>query len=360
MTQKPSLYGLNNSNRDFSNPAAWGKNQFNSSFPTAVACYMRDQQIPAIFVKHGQKSNTELSDISFDDFWRTTLPNNKLYFSFESRFTPYQEMAEDDIQPIDLVVRENDSTNLLVPVEIKLTTIPDNTTKDENEDDYGSEIVVRSPTMRYAAMGMGQACASFMTQVRDIFSPSFAKLRDWNNIVEVSGHRDQIIEALDTFLNTYSRHERPFLMQPIWKTNGKNAELADNCLDIFVWSDFALCRLLLESGSGSDTTISRPQRAALRLSRFLYELSTKGKVYQKHIYDSGNFDNLNDKEFAFSGKKTNSHMRCARLTKPILEKGRIKEIILGGGQKFLSPERRLDAIIHYSSELFNEDYAQSY
>ena len=71
-----------------------------------------------------------------------------------------------------------------------------------------------------------------------------------------------------------------------------------------------------------------------------------------HFYDGMTFDNLNDKEFAVSGKKTNSHMRCARLTKPVLEKCRIKEIILGGGQKFLSPERRFDAIIYYSSELF--------
>ena len=236
---------------------------------------------------------------------------------------------------------------------MKLTTIPDNTTVDENEEDYGAELVIRSPTMRYAAMGMGSACTGHMTQVRDLFSPTCAKIRDWDNIVEVSKYRDRIIQSLDIFLNTYSHLQRPFLMQPIWKTIGKSSVLADNCLDIFVWSDFAICRLLLESGKSSDEKISRPQRAALRLSRFLYELATKGKVYQKPIYDGMTFDNLNDKEFAVSGKKTNSHMRCDRLTKPILEKGQIKEIILGGGQKFLSPERRFDAIIYYSSELFD-------
>lgn len=220
--QKIALYGLTNSNRDFSSPYAWGKNQFNSSFPAALACYMRDQKIPSVFIQHDQQSNTRLSDISFDDFWRTTLPNEKLFFSFEYRFTPYAEMTVDDIQPIDL---------------------------------------------------------------------------------------DDIIEALDVFLNIYSKHERPFLMQPIWKTKGKSPILADNCLDIFVWSDFALCRLLLESGNSHDEKISRPQRAALRLARFLYELSTKGKVYQKPIYDGMTFDTLNDKEFAVSGKKTNLHMR---------------------------------------------------
>lgn len=354
MQQKPALYGLNNSNRDFSSPYAWGKNQFNSSFPAALACFMRDQKTPAVFIQHGKKSNTVVSDISFDDFWQTTLPNDKLLFSFEYRYAPYAEMTVDDIQPIDLVVSENETKRLLVPIEVKLTTIPDNTTVDEEDADYGSELVIRSPTMRYAAMGMGKSCASYMKEVRDLFSPSCAKIRDWDNIVEVAKHRDKIIHALGVFLNTYSQHERPLMMQPIWKTKGKKPVLADNCLDVFVWSDFALCRLLLESGNGDDEKISRPQRASLRLARFLYELSTKGKVYQKPIYDGMTFDNLNDKEFSVSGKKTNLYMRCDRLTKPIVEKGQIKEIIRGGGQKFLSPERRFDAIIYYSSELFNE------
>lgn len=316
---------------------------------------MRDKKLPAVFIKHGKKSNTTLSEISFDDFWQTTLPNDQLFFSFEYRFTPYADMTVDDIQPIDLVVSENSSKCLLAPVEIKLTTIPDNTTANKNDAEYGSELVIRSPTMRYAAMGMGRSCIKFMSQIRDLFSPSCAKIRDWDNLVEVAKHKDKIIAALDTFLNTYSKHEKPLMMQPIWKTKGKKPILAENCLDIFVWSDFALCRLLLDSGNGGDEKISRPQRAALRLARFLYELSTRGKVFQKPIYDGMTFDNLNDKEFAVSGMKTNPHMCCDRLTKPIITKDQIREIILGGGQKFLSPERRFDAIIYYSREIFSEE-----
>jgi len=143
-------------------------------------------------------------------------------------------------------------------------------------------------------------------------------------------------------------------MQPIWKTEGKKSVLADNCLDIFVWSDFALCRLLVDAKAGSGEKISRLQRSALRLARFLFQLSTKGKVYQKPIYDGMTYDTYNDKEFSVSGKKTNLHMRCERLTRPIIKRDQIKEIILGGGQKHLSPERRFDAIIYYSNELFDE------
>lgn len=354
MSREPALYGLKHSNRDFTSSYAWGKNQFNSSFPAALACFMRDQKIPAVFIKHNQGLRTEISELTFDDFWGTTLPNDKLLFSFEYRFAPYVGLAIDDIQLIDLVISENESQHPLVPVEIKLTTIPDSTTLGEDEEDYGSEIVIRSPTMRYVAMGMGVSCASRMSEIHDLFSPVCAMIRNWDNLAEVSQCRAAIITALDRFLCEFSACQRPFLMQPIWKTHGKDPVLADHCLDIFVWSDFAFCRLLLESGNGDDEKISRPQRAALRLARFLYELSTKGKVYQKPIYDGMTYDNLNDKEFSVSGKKTNLLMRCDRLTRPIIEKGQIKEITLGGGQHFLSPERRFDAIIYYSNDLFDE------
>lgn len=41
-----------------------------------------------------------------------------------------------------------------------------------------------------------------------------------------------------------------------------------------------------------------------------------------------------------------------RLNTPIITKSEIKNIILGGGQHMLSPERRFDAIIFNSPELF--------
>jgi len=348
----PSLYGLTNSNRDFSSHYAWGKNQFNSSFPAALACYMRDLGLPANYIKHENNSETRLSEITFDDFWGTSLPNSQLLFSFEYRYSPYIDLTIDDIPAIDLVVSEAQSKRPLAPVEVKLTTLPDNATSNECDENYGSEIVVRSPTMRYMAMGIGTSCKDHFSSIKDIFTPSCSLIRDWDNLAEVVNFRDRIIDSLDYFLNTYCNYQKPLLMQPIWKTQGKQPVLAENCLDIFVWSDFALCRLLLNSERESSTKISRPQRSALRLSRFLYELATKGKVYQKPIYDGMTYDNLNDKEFAVSGKKTNSFMQCQRLTQPVIMKNQIKEIILGGGQKFLSPERRFDAIIYYSNELF--------
>ena len=67
------------------------------------------------------------------------------------------------------------------------------------------------------------------------------------------------------------------------------------------------------------------------------------------------YENQNDKEFAISGTKSRALMACDRLTKPAISKSEIKNIILGGGHKYLSPERRFDAILYFSIDLFEDE-----
>jgi len=313
---------------------------------------MRDNQIPAVYIRHGKKSDTQVSELAFDDVFHSRLKNDNLFFAFEKRFHPFECFVEDELKPIDLVVVDAQTETFLRPLEIKLTTLPDDGTSAGEEINYGSEIVIRSPTMRYMAMSMAQSCAKEMKTIRTIFAPVCNKIRDWDNLHEILKWREKIMEALELFLNQYAHNEQPLLMQPIWKTEGKTPMLANNCLDIFVWSDFALSRLFMDCTHENEDRISRPQRSALRLARFLYELSCGGKVFQQPIYDGMTYDTLNDKEFAVSGRKTNAYMRCPRLLKPTVTKAEIKNLILGGGQKYLSPERRFDAILYFSKDLF--------
>ena len=109
---------------------------------------------------------------------------------------------------------------------------------------------------------------------------------------------------------------------------------------------------IVNSNRNFNDGITRQQRAALRFARFIYEWSRDGKVFQAPIYDGMTYDTLNDKEFSISGRKTNAYMRCDRLRSLSVKKNEIKNIILGGGQKHLSPERRFDAIIYFSTDLF--------
>jgi len=356
MKKKPALYGITNSNRNFADPYYWGKNQFNSSFPAALACYMRDQSIPAVYLSLTPQSQINVSDIPIDQVFGTDLPNSDIFFAFESAYEPFRNLLEDQLPPIDLVIKDKQQ-GFIRPLEIKLTTLPDDSTSGLSEEQYGSEIVVRNPTTRYMALSIAQGCSQpeHRESIRKLFAPCRA-IRDWTNIVEAKSRLSDMLDMLENFFSAFSHLQRPLLLQPVWKTIGKSPMLADNCLDIFCWSDFALSRLFIDSAKQERSErITRQQRAALRFARFIYEWSRDSKVYQAPIYDGMTYDTLNDKEFSIPGRKTNFYMKCNRLSNLAIRKSEIKRIVLGGGQKHLSPERRFDAIIYFSKDLFEED-----
>jgi HindVP restriction endonuclease len=361
MTQIPALFGITHSNRNFADKYYWGKNQFNSAFPVALTCYMRSKEMSLAYVRYRSNEKTEVVDIDVDDVLGSALPNENLYFSFESRFDRFKELVHDDLPPIDLVVCNGARDSQIKPLEIKLTTLPDNTTEALTEDKYGAELVIRSATTRYLALSMVQSLrdnpsGNRLPEVRALFSPVFAKVRNWDSKAEMLQIAPLALQALDRFLNDFKDLQTPLLLQPIWKTLGKTPVLAEHCLDVFVWSDFALTHLFMESARNAlgAQSISRQLRAALRLSRFLYESAGGSKVYQAPIYDGMTYDNQNDKEFAISGTKSRPLMACERLVKPSIRKDEIKNILLGGGHKHLSPERRFDAILYFSSDIFED------
>jgi len=144
------------------------------------------------------------------------------------------------------------------------------------------------------------------------------------------------------------------LLQPIWKTKGKSPELAEQCLDIFVWSSAGFSNFIAKvaNPSSSSKKITRQTRTAIWLFKMLLDIKEKGKFNHEEIIDNLSYNTKNDKAFASSGKITNKFMQSSRLLSPIISKSEIRNIILGGGQEMLSPERRFDAIIFNSPELF--------
>ena len=135
--KKPGLYGISASNR--TNMDLWGKNQFNSSFPIALACYMRDHGFKAVYLMLDKKLKVMPIELSFDDLFNSQLPNDQLYFAFESKFEPYQKYASDDIGGIDLVIKSTKG-QFLRPLEIKLTVLPDSGTSVKPEVLWGSPV----------------------------------------------------------------------------------------------------------------------------------------------------------------------------------------------------------------------------
>ena len=343
------LYGIFNSNRSADNH--WGKNCFNSSFPTATACYMMDNKIKAIYITvvsdHG-KIRILPTEITIQEAFNCgNLSTQDLYFSFESVYAPYQQYSFDPIDGIDLVVKDTKG-NFLSPLEVKLTVIPTSQTSTLPESKWGSEIVVRSATTSYCALGMFDAVKDKAKEIREIFEESCSSIQMWDNDYEMTHKMPFLCNAVDEFQMKYYRHQKPLLMQTLWKTQGQSPILADQAFDIVIWSDYAFSRLFLDGSSQPADTMKRGMRASARLARCLWELSKSGKIRVADIYRQMAFGNQTDKEFAIGGSLWRKYVTSDRIQNLALSKDIVQSVIEPGYIDKLMPERRFDQTLYFT------------
>lgn len=136
---------------------------------------------------------------------------------------------------------------------------------------------------------------------------------------------------MDAFQKKYYIHQKPLLMQTLWKTQGKSPLLADQAFDIVVWSDYAFSRLFIDSSSETTNTMSRPMRATARLARCLWELSKSGKIRMR------------------------TYVETPRTLRPTLPKTAVHSIIENGYIEKLSPERRFDQTLYFTMKTNSQD-----
>jgi len=343
------LLGIEHSNRDADKH--WGKNCFNSSFPASVACYMLANNIPAVY------NRLELIDGSLrvvsseinmsETFNCGKLSAKELDFNFESRYEPYQQYSFDMIDGIDLVIKTLDG-RYLSPLEVKLTVLPTANTSNMPEEQWGCEMVVRSATTSYCALGMFDAVSDQARIVREIFEDACSNIQSWDNDYEMRHKIPALSECVNKFQRKYLDKQKPLLMQTIWKTQGQSPVLSENAFDIVVWSDYAFSRLFVDNAFEIENTMSRPMRASARLARCLWELSKSGKIRVTDIYRQMAFGNQTDKEFAIQGSKWRSYVSSERILKPKLRKEILSEIIKPGYIERLRPERRFDQTLYFT------------
>lgn len=189
-----------------------------------------------------------------------------------------------------------------------------------------------------------------------LINTKFDKIKDWADGASIWPYITDIIAALDNIMLSTINNQEPLLLQPVWKTDGKSSMLATNCLDIFIWSNFAFAQLFLDVARGElavgSNRITRQIRTIIWLFKMLYDFANHSQINYHKIIDELSYNTKNDKAFAVSGRITHRYMNCPELTTPRIKKWDIKNIILGEGQNLLSPERRFDAIIYNSPELF--------
>lgn len=346
--EEPRLFGLTKTNRDFTQKESWGKNQFNSSFPASLCCYLASKGIDANYlaIENGEYLPTT---VAIEKVLGISADSSDLYFAFEAQHTPFQKYVIGTLPRTDIVVQKESTGECLSGLEVKLTALPDNTTCNLTDNLYGSEIVVRPDTIVYLAcsliLSMGGQLGEHLSKI---------PITDWSDAKEVLPNVNTIITTIHDMSVYAEIGQSPFLLQPVWKTIGKSPALAEQCLDVFVWSDAGFANFIskVANNNPNANSVTRQTRTAIWLYKMLSDYQYNGRFDHAQIIDNLSYNTKNDKAFASAGNITNSYMSSERLEKPIISKNEIKNIILGGGQNLLSPERRFDAIVFNSPELF--------
>ena len=351
----PALFGLNqsNTNKDFRQAKAWGKNSFNNSFPIALLCYMQSQNIAPVYLALDENWNIVPKKIDVNSIFGHAYDSEDIFFAFEYTYGRNQQFVKGTLPRIDLVVMDNSNSEnpWLRALEIKLTALPDNSTCNLSEEKYGCELVVRPNTIIHLTLEIAGGYAEHQSELSEALGSIFQSNFDWEAEDSMLERIPDIIQTIRHLLLAKVNDQNPLVIQPIWKTIGKSSWLHENCLDVFVWSTFAFAKLLLDTAEqGHSRRFSRAKRAVVWVMKMLSDFATDGKIDPQTV--SVGFSRQTDKAFALNGRKTHPYMSCAELSRPRVRKTEVKNIILGQGEKLLSPERRFDAILANSPELF--------
>jgi hypothetical protein len=352
----PRLFGIKYSNRNFAQKLSRGKNQFNSSFPAALSTFLHHQSLENVYLKLDGNLKTYHTSISTTDLYGLNPRSDDIFYSFESQFSLFQQLVIGDFPRIDLVTMSRQKARCLKGLEIKLTALPDNSTCNFTDDKFSCELVIRPDTIVYLACSVAIHFQNKLEDLIGLIGDGFEAIEDWKEGRNILASISKISAALDRIFLSILDNQEPLVMQPIWKTNGKSPMLAENCLDVFIWSNLAFAQLFLNVARGELLelkTITRQVRSVVWLFKMIFDFSLNGQISHRTVIDELSYDTKNDKAFSVNGCVTYPYLKSDVLTNPRITKKQIKEIILGGGQNLLSPERRFDAIIFNSSDIFN-------
>jgi len=350
--QEPGLFGQKHSSRDYTRKANWGKNIFNSSFPASLVAYMSSKDMNMVYLCVDKENNLLHSEISGRDLYKIDPLSDNAYYNYEAGFSTFEKYYTGDRENIDLVMMDKSTNQNLIGLEIKLTALPDNTTKDGTDEEYSCEIVVRPPTICFLACSI---CECYTTdqdknRLRRLLN-KVPRIIHWEEPNEVLPHYRKIEETVIEVAKDMADYQSPLIVQPVWKI--KDKRLADDCLDVFVWSNLAVMHMCLRDSNARSNSISRMQRSIIWIYLMLKEYVDYDRFDYVRVIKNHSYGNANDKAFSIPGSVSHRLLSCKELTHPRINKMEIKNIILGGGQLLLSPERRFDAVIVNSPELFD-------
>ncbi len=212
MITNPALFGLQYSNRDFSTEEGWSKNNFNATFPAALACYMYSQSINPIYLVLNSEGKLIHSQIKVSDLFGLPPLDDDLFFAFESDFTPYQQLIVGSLPCIDLVTLQRSTSLSLRGLEIKLTALPDNSTYHLDDNGYSCEIVIRPDTIVYLALSIAFAFKDQRLTLLELLMTTPFQIDDWNSGEEILPYLPVMVKNLTHIMNESAHLQHPLLM----------------------------------------------------------------------------------------------------------------------------------------------------
>jgi len=352
-SMKPGLFGQKHSSRDYSKAVNWGKNMFNSSFPASLVAYMHSRSIKPVYICTNKANDVIHEYIDCEQLFGIDPLSDNAFYNYEAGYSPYEKFYSGDREKIDLVMMNNASNQVCRGLEVKLTAVPDNTTYSKSESEWGAEIVMRPPTICFLACSI---CSNYETpqkkeRLRNMLK-EVPQINHWEEIEEVAFHYSEILSSILKVSSDMCAAQEPLVLQPIWKTEGNKMRLREDCLDVFVWSNLAVIQMSSKGERPQAGKINRYQRTIVWLYKMLLDYVTYDIFDYKRIIRLQSYSLANDKAFAMPGNKSHDFLKSPELMKPRISKYEIRNIILGGGQNLLSPERRFDAVLVNSPDLF--------
>lgn len=353
MKVKPGLFGQNhnNSSRDYTKPKVWGKNQFNSSFPASLIAYMSYKGIEPVYLWVDENNDIIHKNISGTELFGINPLSENAFYNFEAGYSAFEKYYTGDRETIDLVMMDSSNNEDLIGLEIKLTALPDNTTRKKTEDKYSCEIVVRPPTICFLACTIcrNYEGAEGRNKLKALID-KVPKINHWEEVESVLPHYAQIRDAVLSVSLDMQDKQVPLMIQVIWKTKEEQTILSDDCLDAFVWSNLAIIQMFCRQES--KTEITSLMRSSIWLYNALLEYSTFGQFDYDSIFKKLSYGKPHEKAYTLSGCSSYNILSCCELTHPRINKNEIKNIILGGGQRFLNRDS-FDTILSRTPNLFD-------
>lgn len=198
--QKPSLFGIKYSNRNFAQKDDWGKNQFNSSFPASLSAFLEYLGFKNVYLKLNENLEVYHSSISTTELYGANPSSEDIFYSFESPYVPFQQLVIGNFPRIDLVTLGRNNESCLKGLEIKLTALPDNSTCNLTEDKFGCELVIRPDTIVYLACSIAAHFRDNLSQLTNLIGEGFEAIEDWQEGINILSAVIRMREAVDRII----------------------------------------------------------------------------------------------------------------------------------------------------------------